>query len=53
MKWCKKDGDHYVPKVKKMFGKMEGWASEDGRTGLVCPECGCVGGVYVKNGEFQ
>jgi len=39
--YCKKDGDHYGSNWATRWGTMEDWADEQGRTALVCPQCGC------------
>ena len=42
-KYCKKGGDHYGENWnRKKWGKFEDWADDQGRTALVCPQCGCV-----------
>merc|ERR1712168_1176417 len=45
MKYCKPTGDHYGKNWKSSWGKFEKYADADGRTALVCPQCGC----RVKN----
>jgi len=47
-KYCKKDGDHFGEGWKKKWGRFENWADADGRTPLVCPECGCEEGAGVN-----
>jgi len=39
---------------KESYGTFENWADSEGRTALVCPECGCKGGdVSCKIGELH
>merc|ERR1712142_885867 len=41
-KYCKKGGDHYGDDWNhEKWGKFEDWADDQGRTALVCPQCGC------------
>jgi len=39
--WCKKSGDHYGPAWQSQWETFEKWADQEGRTALVCPQCGC------------
>ena len=46
--YCKKDGDHYGSGWSyHSWGTFERYADSAGRTPLVCPECGCNGGVKL------
>ena len=50
--YCKKDGDHYGSGWSyHSWGTFERYADSAGRTPLVCPECGCNGGV--KLGRYR
>ena len=56
--WCRPggwNGSPYRPGLKMMFGKIDGWLSDEGAPVLVCPQCGCVEskGINFKSGEFQ
>jgi len=39
--WCKEDGDHYGSAWESQWGNFSGWADSNGRTALVCFQCGC------------
>ena len=47
------DGNYYGEKWNwEEWGSFEDWADDEGRTALVCPQCGCTGpfrkGNYAK-----
>jgi len=49
LQYCKKDGDHYGEGWNKpKWGTFQKWSDEMGRSALVCPQCGCDGGVTLK-----
>ena len=47
-KYCKKDGDHYGSGWLPRFGKFKDFADGEGRTALVCPQCGCGRHDFLK-----
>ena len=52
--YCKKDGDHYGSAWQDKWGKFEGWADNEGRSALVCPQCGCQGSTSQPvKGEYK
>ena len=46
-KYCTEDGDVGPKWNTKKWGPLEGWSDDEGRTALVCPECGCQEGQGV------
>ena len=45
--WCKEDGDHYGSAWESQWGYFSRYTDSNGRTALVCPQCGC------KEGKIQ
>jgi len=40
--WCKTNGNHYGSNWNhKKWKTFEHWADSEGRTALICPQCGC------------
>merc|ERR1719348_1172931 len=39
--WCQRNGEFGKNWDKQEWGTFDDWANEQGRSALVCPQCGC------------